>query len=344
MSCTNEDCGRFFDAMDALFIVALPPGGSGPAAPTYLDEANTLTPLLRDRLRARASGAPAPAVTDAHRDAARTISRELLTLVRRHFPREAHATRIDLACVQTCFVRFAYGELRTGTSSDPRGPEREPNGPDFFLFTEWALLAIELGLDADVWTELLRSFAKSVEVFLVAYPPSRGSPGSDPVFRPRRYRRPPRLSEAERRRLHDEYEDKSRDEVERRYRRKLREANEQRSVAWVEGTPMGGDQYAASLHYASLLASIANDARAEHAADEPVDGSLDSLRQLLTLEPEFGPRTMPARIGILGNDDPADVYGAARRYVAAVVADARLIVDTAGDRTGGPEQHKGPDA
>src|SRR5262245_39112597 len=105
MPCTPEMCGRFFDAMDALFIVPRPPGVRGPRPQAFTPQAKTLEPLLRERRNARADGNPnLPPPSTEQGEAARVISEQLVNLFKHHFRLDAHPTKIDVDCAQKCFV------------------------------------------------------------------------------------------------------------------------------------------------------------------------------------------------------------------------------------------------
>jgi hypothetical protein len=337
MPCTNEQCGKFFDELDRITIVSPPPT----PMPELGRQVEVLRPLLRDRLTKRAGGNPLPGTNAEQQAAARTVADRFVALLKTHFPREPDPPGIDLDCVQTCFVRFAYGELRTGATADPRGPAREPNGPGQFLFTEYALLVLELNLEPQrLWTALLRTFAKSNKVFIKAYPPQEGGPGGT-IWRPREFRRPPELTDKERRRLHDEFQDVPQDEVEERFNDTLREANGQPSVAFLPRQPLDPDGLQASLHYAQLLTAMLKRADLAPSNARGVAQLAQSVKQLLTLEPTLGPDTMPRRHEFLGSPGPADEYFAARCYVAATLAAAKHFLELV-DRKGPRMQHRNP--
>jgi hypothetical protein len=335
MPCTDKQCGAFFDEMDRITI-APPPG----TLPELGPQVTALRPLLRGRLTARAAGGQIAQPDAAQREAARVTADRLRRLFRDHFPSDTDPTRIDLECVQTCFVKFAYGELRTGVRTDPRGPAREPNGPGQFLFTEFALLALELGLDPPLWTALLRTFAKSNRVFIRAYPPQEGGPG-DVIWRPREYRQPPPLTDEERRRLHEEYRQLTPDQAKARYGDTLREADGQTSVSYVPGGALDPGGMLASLHYAQLLTAVIKQAGVDPPDEAVVADRARLVEALLGLEPALGPDTMPRRHGFPGGEDEPDEYLSARYLVGAAIRTARRFVESAREARTRPQQ-RGP--
>jgi hypothetical protein len=82
---------------------------------------------------------------------------------------------IDFTSFQSCFERFANGELRDPSLSGHVG-FGEPNGGNYFLFAEFAFLCIELKLDEAVWTKALRTFVKTQEIFMHIYREKAVSP------------------------------------------------------------------------------------------------------------------------------------------------------------------------
>lgn len=66
-----------------------------------------------------------------------------------------------------CFELFSNGEIR-GTKYPGQG---QPDSSDEFLFSEFAIQAIELNIDVEIWSELLKTFVKSQEFFIQVYRP-----------------------------------------------------------------------------------------------------------------------------------------------------------------------------
>jgi hypothetical protein len=134
------------------------------------------------------SSLPLP-TTPALRDAVTRLSDAQVKLFRESFPDGKGG--IDFPRFQSCFERFANGELR-----DPSLPEHvgfgEPNGGNYFLFAEFAFMCIELKLEETVWTQALRTFVKTQEIFMHIYREKAVSP-------PPAVNLPPPTSGAERR-------------------------------------------------------------------------------------------------------------------------------------------------
>ncbi|MBI4491093.1 MAG: M15 family metallopeptidase [Deltaproteobacteria bacterium] len=134
--------------------------------------------LLLIRRNARATAAllgsvpPAAAVPSALDPATRRLSTAQLDLFREFFPDGAGGINFD--DFRRSFVQFANGELR-----DPTVPgKREPNGGFYFLFAEFAFLCIDSTIERANWTELLRVFVQTQEIFMHVYrpPPARPAP------------------------------------------------------------------------------------------------------------------------------------------------------------------------
>ena len=101
---------------------------------------------------------------------ARRLSDAQLALYRQCFPDGAGG--INFPAFQRCFEQFANGELRR---SDRRLQARgvgEPNGHFYFLFAEFAFLCIDSGINPAVWTQALRVFVMTQEIFMHVYRPA----------------------------------------------------------------------------------------------------------------------------------------------------------------------------
>lgn len=132
----------------------------------------------RDRRasEALAGRVPAPVALSpgALRSRALRLSAAQLALYREYFPDGRGG--IEFGGFQTCFERFANGELRSPLAADRTKGVGEPNGGFFFLFAEFAFLCIVSSIDSGLWTEALRSFVKAQEIFMHVYRPSPVSP------------------------------------------------------------------------------------------------------------------------------------------------------------------------
>jgi len=77
------------------------------------------------------------------------------------------------------FARFASGRLRlhqVGDVPDVAITDGAPDGPGIFLWAEVALLAVEFGIDADVWLDLLPGLIQAEELYLDVYGAGLGHP------------------------------------------------------------------------------------------------------------------------------------------------------------------------
>src|SRR5262249_3669176 len=90
---------------------------------------------------------------------ARRLSVIQLDLFRQCLPDSAGGINLNL--VQSCFEQFSNGELRLD-----RDGLREPNGGFYFLFAEFAFLCIDSGIQVANWTQLLKPFLKTQEIFI----------------------------------------------------------------------------------------------------------------------------------------------------------------------------------
>jgi len=85
-----------------------------------------------------------------------------LTIFERHF---GSTGELDLEPIERAFEMFANRELILV------GDGGQPNGAEYFLFAEFALLAIDHGIDA--WKWLLPTFVRTQRIFMRTYrPPS----------------------------------------------------------------------------------------------------------------------------------------------------------------------------
>jgi outer membrane protein OmpA-like peptidoglycan-associated protein len=190
---SNGHCGRFFAEYDletlpgrgVPFGIEGNPNLNQDQKDRRMADVNAMVRVLLDRRRRRASDALSgtatvfPAVTDSETlRRARDLSAVQLRLFRRFFPGPTATGPIDLPGFQSCFERFANGDLRLGVDG-----RLEPNSTFYFLFAEFALFCIENGISADVWRRVLEPFVKTQEIFIYVYrppphpaPPSVGAP------------------------------------------------------------------------------------------------------------------------------------------------------------------------
>ncbi|GAB4186209.1 MAG: hypothetical protein Tsb002_10450 [Wenzhouxiangellaceae bacterium] len=234
-----SSCRAFFDDYDRCFMPAAPPAPRKPLQ----DEVERLIGgaggpgiLLRrfGARRRRAAGvAPPPAIpapNAADKAAVRALSDGQKKLFEDHFKKPDG--NIDVECVQICFNAFANGELRDpGTADGAATRPGEPDGDFFFLFAEYALLAIECNSNKDFWNSVLPSLVKAQEIFIEVYPPIAGLPGQRRAFRG------PAVSKAKKKTLHDKYAAKTLAQVADCYNDNLARAQRQPAVAMRPSSP-----------------------------------------------------------------------------------------------------------
>ena len=74
----------------------------------------------------------------------------------------------DVEGLTDAFFSFSNGELRLSG----HGTNAEPDSAHEFFFAEWALAAIENGIDPDFWKKLFPIFVMSQEIYMKAYEPT----------------------------------------------------------------------------------------------------------------------------------------------------------------------------
>jgi hypothetical protein len=124
---------------------------------------------LDQRLERRWNNAPIPALRDRAYTA--YISAIFDSAIRAVFPRPVYADLGDIFC------RFAAGHLRRLVSVDRGLPERvdivvtEPDSYFVFLFAEFAIAALEHGIDTELWNSLLPWLVKMQRLYVnrIAY-------------------------------------------------------------------------------------------------------------------------------------------------------------------------------
>ncbi|MGJ7507425.1 OmpA family protein [Variovorax sp. GT1P44] len=181
-------CNAFFAQYDLRFL----PGDPIFGVPAYPNlnaaqkaqrnaDVGAMVPELLARRDLRASEAlagrvpPAKALpAGALRNSALRLSAAQLALFREYF--EDGRGGIEFGAFQTCFERFANGQLRSPIAADRTAGVGEPNGDFFFLFAEFAFLCIDSGIEAALWTRALRTFVKAQEIFMHVYRPQPKSP------------------------------------------------------------------------------------------------------------------------------------------------------------------------
>lgn len=94
------------------------------------------------------------------------ISKLIRGISERHFSNEYGGT--DFIELGQAFCHFSNGELRINKPFQIT--EYEPDSGFYFAFGEFALLALELGIDSDFWSQIVRYLILTQEIFVRAYP------------------------------------------------------------------------------------------------------------------------------------------------------------------------------
>ena len=133
---------------------------------------------LRHRLRAGAGKSPCPSLRLDEQDEqwGEMVSNTMLGLAREHFRSQQHQA-FDLAMFEDAFEMFANGELRLRLPSLPW--TTQPSSGAFFLFAEFALLAISIPClsktDRDLWKSMLPTLVRCQRIFVRVYPTAEPS-------------------------------------------------------------------------------------------------------------------------------------------------------------------------
>jgi hypothetical protein len=184
----DTTCHSFFAQYDLRFLpgdrmFGIPAHPNLPRKAQREADVNTMAGELIRRRDQRAAAAlagrvPAPrplVVGTALRSMALRLSQAQLALFREYF--DDGRGGIDFAAFQTCFARFANGELRSPLAADQDKGVGEPNSSLFFLFAEFAFLCVASRIQPSLWAQALRAFVGTQEIFMHVY---RRSPVSPP--------------------------------------------------------------------------------------------------------------------------------------------------------------------
>jgi OmpA family len=181
-------CHSFFAQYDLRFlpgdrVFGIPAHPNLPRKAQREADVKTMAGELTRRRDQRAAAAlagrvPAQrplAVGTALRSIALRLSDAQLALFREYF--DDGRGGIDFVALQNCFARFANGQLRSPLAADQAKGVGEPNSDFFFLFAEFAFLCVASRIRPSLWTQALRAFVGTQEIFMHVY---RRSPVSPP--------------------------------------------------------------------------------------------------------------------------------------------------------------------
>jgi hypothetical protein len=220
-------CAEFFKEYDGRFLpsdIDNNPDMTAEQKQQRKSAVGNMIPILVGRRDQRATAAragqtpdPATMPKPTTRDDVEHLSDGQLALMRECFSDGAGG--IDYASLQECFERFANGELR-----NPAKPgEREPDGGFYFLFAEFAFLAVAMSVNGGEWSKLLRTFVKTQEIFMNTYRPPQAMPTLDD-YGPDEFREPQQATPARKQQLRDIYDDLTPAQLEDRARSNMQRA------------------------------------------------------------------------------------------------------------------------
>jgi hypothetical protein len=178
---------RFFCALDECTdpkALALHPRISESEKKSRAMQLGKLVQLLERRLNERArleNGVPLACDVGDARDAVLTWSRVQLELLRAAYGVSERA--LDLTAVEQGFLAFSSGALRVHVHG--RRGIGEPDSAFYFSFAEFALLACELGIDAELWEPLLPLLIWTQDVYVHMQRPIGPPPHRFHQFGPR---------------------------------------------------------------------------------------------------------------------------------------------------------------
>ena len=118
---------------------------------------------------------------EAVREAANTWSRIQCDIVRAYYGNAGR--QLDLDGLEWAYLMFAAGELRVPLAG--RRGIGEADSGYYFAFAEFALLAIELGIEAQVWEPLLPTLVWTQDVYVHMQRPMGPRPHQFHQFGPR---------------------------------------------------------------------------------------------------------------------------------------------------------------
>lgn len=224
-------CGDLFTELDdntlAPRIDANP--NLTPAQKTRNKEAvRSILEIARDRFKDREEkakkkevppGNEPPLPPDKKRDLEH-VSKIMLDIFKSHCPDGSGG--INYGCIQDCFEKFANGELRKPSSSIPG--DGEPNGAFYFLFAEFAILAIKENVDSLIWSQILKTFVKTQEIFIIVYGVNKkGEIGLD-EYSYKNFDKTKQIDEEKKRKLREKYDELDIEKLKERFKDNIRRA------------------------------------------------------------------------------------------------------------------------
>lgn len=124
---------------------------------------------------------------------------------------------LDYQKIQVCFELFDNGEIQTNKYPG----SLQPDSASDFLFAEFALHAIENNFKTKIWSELLKTFVKTQEIFIQVYRPNTISPPKLDDYHFSNFRYYKQVSDIQKQKLRKKYDCLSTSELELEYSKNL---------------------------------------------------------------------------------------------------------------------------
>ncbi|MGI8383721.1 hypothetical protein [Robertmurraya sp. P23] len=136
--------------------------------------------------------------------------------------------KLDYVRIQTCFELFANGQIQ----GNKYPGNLQPNSAGDFLFAEFALQAIDFKINLEAWSELLKTFVKTQEIFIQVYRPNgiRNPKLTDYKYSNFKYYK--QVSDKQKVTLRNKYDNMSKNELEQSYNKNLKHAQFVNSLVW----------------------------------------------------------------------------------------------------------------
>jgi hypothetical protein len=124
--------------------------------------------MQRGRSLTSGNAHAAPLPRPGSSEPVRILSALMSGVMRRHYP---EVEQEDVESIERAFELFSCGRLRMGGGDRSLPLNGEPNSAFYFLFAEFALLAIEMGVEPAFWSRLVNVFVRTQPLFMHAYGP-----------------------------------------------------------------------------------------------------------------------------------------------------------------------------
>lgn len=123
----------------------------------------------------------------------------------------------DYKKIQTCFELFNNGEIQ----GNKYPGNLQPDSASEFLFAEFALQAIEYNIKSEIWSELLKTFVKTQQIFIQVYRPNGIKIPDLGDYRYSNFKYYKQVGDKQKERLRKKYDYMSKEELEQAYSKNL---------------------------------------------------------------------------------------------------------------------------